>query len=60
MKRRLGVVVLLVMFFALLTGMTEMPAREACVYDNKRLLHCGNYYLGPGCAYDDLGVLYCH
>lgn len=54
-----GVIVLLVMSFALLTRIAEPLAWAACVYDDKGF-HCGSYSLGPGCAYDDLGVLHCH
>ncbi len=60
MKRILGMIVLLVMSFTLLTRMAETPAGGACLYDDKKLLHCGNYYLGPGCTYNGLGVLRCH
>jgi hypothetical protein len=60
MKRILGMIVLLVMSFALLTRMAETAAGGACIYDDKRLLHCGTYYLGPGCTYGHLGVLYCY
>jgi len=60
MKWILGVIVLLVMSFALLTRIAEPLAWGACVYGDKGLFHCGSYSLGPGCAYDDLGVLHCH
>lgn len=60
MKRILGMIVLLVMSFALPTRTAETAAGGACLYDDETLLHCGNYYLGPGCAYNGLGVLRCH